>query len=293
MWIEDLPTYLVALTPARLVFWPALGGAGATLAVAVRDGRRRTTLNECLHELRRPLQALVLAPGAAEREGVDGAGAMAAAALARLEREINGAAIEAARTREAIAARPLLEAAARRWRAQAAMRGKCLELRWDADEAVVEGERIALAAALDNLLANALEHGGERIELAADLVDERLCLAVVDSGRGAGRRARDREAVLRGRAAKRRRGRAPLGWLSGKSRHGHGLRLVHRTAASHDGSFALHQGEHGTSAVLELPLAARRIPGARSQARRDDPERTSTLFVSEGSSRRAPRKGTR
>jgi len=46
-----------------------------------------------------------------------------------------------------------------------------------------------------------------------------------------------------------------MGRLSGRARHGHGLRLVRRTAARHGGSFALHLGEQGTSAVLELPLA--------------------------------------
>jgi hypothetical protein len=281
MWIDDLPAYLVALTPARLVFWPALGGAGATLAVAVRDGRRRTALNECLHELRRPLQALALSArgGGAEREGSgDGPVELAAVALARLEREINGAGETIVGPREAFAARGLLEAAHRRWRNQAAMRGKDLALDWRADEAVVEGDRIALAAALDNLLANALEHGGERVELAADLSGARICLAVVDSGSGAGRRARERDAELRGREGKRRRGLggassgrpvrrpgrgakaslATLGArLSGRHARGHGLRLVRRTAARHGGAFALHLGERGTSAVLELPLAPR------------------------------------
>jgi hypothetical protein len=33
--------------------------------------------------------------------------------------------------------------------------------------------------------------------------------------------------------------------------------LVRRTAARHGGAFALHKGERGTSAVLELPLAPR------------------------------------
>jgi signal transduction histidine kinase len=154
--------------------------------------------------------------------------------------------------------RPLLEAAGRRWRGQAALAGASLAVRWDAAEAAVEGDRIDLAAALDNLVANALEHGGGRIELAADLVGGRICLAVVDSGRGAGRRSREREALLRGReAARRREARTPFRRLSGRARHGHGLRLVRRIAARHDGTFALHRGKHGTSAVLELPLAGR------------------------------------
>jgi signal transduction histidine kinase len=251
MWIDDLPAFLVALTQARVAVWPALGGAGLTLAAAVRDGRRRAVLNERLHELRRPLQALALmAPAAGGAKGEDGPLEMAAAALARLEREINGEG--AAQARAALAVRPLLEAARRRWQRQAAVRGATLEVRRDAAEAAVEGDRIDLAAALDNLVANALEHGGPRIELTADLVGRRICLAVVDSGRGAGRRARERAASVRGREARRRRN--PFGRLAGKARHGHGLRLVRRTAAAHGGTFALYRGEHGTSAVLELPL---------------------------------------
>lgn len=257
MWIDDATAYIAALSPARLVVWPALGGAGATLAAAVRDGRRKTALNERLHELRRPLQALALmAPPGSHPLGDDGPVEMAAAALAALEREINGE--READSTAVVALRPLLEAARRRWRPQASMSGASLTLRWDAGEAAVQGSRLELAAALDNLIANALEHGGERIELAAELAGDRICLAVVDSGNGAGRRARQREAVLRGRGPRRRRDvRGPFGRLSGRARHGHGLRLVRRTAARHGGVFALHEGERGTSAVLELPLAPR------------------------------------
>jgi signal transduction histidine kinase len=255
MWINDVTTYVFALAPARLAVWPVLGGAGATLATAVRDGRRRTVLNERLHELRRPLQALALMapPADAARPG-DGAVEMAAVALAALEREINGERVAGARATFAV--RPLLEAARRRWDGQAAIAGAGLALRWDAGEAAVEGDRMQLTAALDNLIANALEHGGDQVELAADLAGDRLCLAVVDSGNGAGRRAREREAARQGREARRRRdGRGPFGRLTGRARHGHGLRLVRRAAASHGGAFALHRGEVGTSAVLELPLA--------------------------------------
>jgi signal transduction histidine kinase len=268
MWIDDVTAYIAALAPARVALWPALGGAGATLAAAVRDGRRRTVLNERLHELRRPLQALALmAPREGPPGGGDGPVEMAAAALAALEREINGE--RGGRPTAVVALRPLLEAARRRWRAQAAMSGGGLALRWDAGEAAVEGSRLELAAALDNLIANALEHGGTHVELAADLAGDRICLAVVDSGSGAGRRARRREAELKGRDARRRRdGRGPFGRLSGRARHGHGLRLVRRTAARHGGAFALHKGERGTSAVLELPLA----PPVRTDDRRSAPK---------------------
>ncbi len=273
MWIDDVTAYIAALAPARLALWPALGGAGATLAAAVREGRRRGALNERLHELRRPLQVLALMAPRADAPGpADGPVEMAAAALAALEREINGE-----RGTDAIAVvalRPLLEAARRRWCGQAALLGTGLVLRWDAGEAAVEGSRLELAAALDNLIANALEHGGGPIELAADLAGDRICLAVVDSGSGASRRARQREAVLKGREARRRRdARGPLGRLSGRARHGHGLRLVRRTAARHGGVFALHKGECGTSAVLELPLAPRAMTDDRRRVKPVDGRR--------------------
>ena len=189
---------------------------------------------------------------------------MAAAALARLELEINGGRGEG--DRAAIAVRPLLESARRRWSGQAALVGAELALHWRAGEAVVEGDRIELAAALDNLIANAFEHGGRRIELVADDLDGRICLAVVDSGSGAG------GAASRGSARARR---GPFGRLSGHARHGHGLRLVRRTATRHGGAFALHFGERGTSAVLELPLAPRpardRVPRAEIAIRRVRP----------------------
>jgi signal transduction histidine kinase len=278
MWIDELPAFLLALTQARVAVWPALGGAGLTLAAAVRDGRRRNVLNERLHEVRRPLQALALMTPAAGGTAVgEGPLEMAAAALLRLDREINGEA--EVTVRAAFAVRPLVEAARRRWQAQATLGGATIAVRWDAGEAAIEGDRIDLAAALDNLVANALEHGGPRIELAADLVGPRICLAVVDSGSGAGRRARDRDASVRARTARRDR-RTPFGRLSGRARHGHGLRLVRRTAAAHGGTFALHQGEDGTSAVLELPLLPPQAPatGRRSQDDRGDPERTSLRF---------------
>lgn len=269
MWIDDLPAFLVALTQARVAVWPALGGAGVTLAAAVRDGRRRTLLNERLHELRRPLQALALmaseaggsgsedevGPGS-RRRPEDGPLEMAVAALARLEREINGEGESAAPA--VLAVRPLIEAARRRWQRQAELGGATIEVRWDAGEAAIEGDRIDLAEALDNLLANALTHGGPRIELTADRVGGRICLAVVDSGSGADRRARERAASARAREARRRR--SLFGRLSGRARHGHGLRLVRRTAIAHGGTFALLRGEHGTSAVLELPLLPKPDP---------------------------------
>lgn len=221
--------------------WPfAVSLAAAAAARTIWAGRRRMALNEALHELRRPLQALALAAPRTSPERLGASVEMASAALERLDREINGVAL--APRHEVVAARPLAEAAVARWRSRAALSGGSLELRWWAAEALVQGDRREIAQALDNLLLNAIEHGGGRVELRATLDVGWLRLTVVDSG---------------GRVAggQRRGGLAGLGArLSGRERHGHGLRVVRRTATAHGGRFTLRSAPEGSTAVLELPL---------------------------------------
>ncbi len=81
--------------------WPLAASMAVVLtAQGLRAGRRRSALNEALHELRRPLQAVALAvsgPRVAGPAGVEGAVRLAAAALERLDREINGGAASAVR----------------------------------------------------------------------------------------------------------------------------------------------------------------------------------------------------
>jgi signal transduction histidine kinase len=235
-----LPSALAEIAVA----WPFAASLAAVAAAGtLRRGRRRTALNEALHELRRPLQALALAaPGGGPdaTKGLDLTLQMAAVALDRLDREINGAPL--ASVHEALAVRPLAEAAVERWRARAALAGGSLRLRWQAADAVVRGDRVELGGALDNLIVNAIEHGGPRIELRATLGVGWLRLSVVDRGRDA--RPRARHDRLRGGLVR----------LGGRNRHGHGLRVVRRTAVAHGGEFRLRATKTGSEAVLELPL---------------------------------------
>jgi signal transduction histidine kinase len=212
--------------------------------------RRRTALNEALHELRRPLQALALAQTGgrpAEPEGMRLSVQMATAALDRLDREINGA--PRVLVTAPVAVRPLAETAISRWRRAASYAGRTLELRWRAGEAVIAADRVALAAALDNLLINAIEHGGPRVTLEARLEAGRLRISVRDSGR-----------VL-GSGSKRRASLGLRARLEGRGRRGHGLRVVRRTVAEHGGRFSLHASGTGTEAVIELPLGGTGVPG--------------------------------
>jgi K+-sensing histidine kinase KdpD len=152
--------------------------------------------------------------------------------------------------------RPLLEAAVGRWAARAALGGRSLRLRWRAGEAEVLGDRSLLAQALDNLIVNAIEHGGPDVVVAAAVNGDELRLAVIDRGRR-GRRA----------ASRHRHGAGPGARFSGRRRHGHGLKVVRRTATAHEGDFSLHVSAQQTRAVLALPLtaaAAARAASARA-----------------------------
>jgi len=223
--------------------WPmAASMAAVAAAQSLRSGRRRGTLNEALHELRRPLQVVALgaprsAPAGAGEDPVE----LATAALERLDRAINGA--PPPPVWGAIPARPLVQAAVGRWQARAAVCESTLELRWNAGEALVRGDRFALAQSLDNLIVNAIEHGGTTIVLAARLRRGQLRITVADSGRASRSRTR------RGGPA------GAMSRLSGKRRHGHGLAVVRRVAGAHGGRFALRLSERGSLAVLELPLS--------------------------------------
>src|SRR4051794_10453379 len=127
--------------------WPFVLGIAAVGAAGVRDVRRRAALNEALHEVRRPLQVLALtAPIEGSAAGkLEGPVRMAAAALDRLDREINGGGAAGARVRAVVSAAPLLEAAVGRWQARAAVAGRSLELRCRCGTASVSGDPAQLA----------------------------------------------------------------------------------------------------------------------------------------------------
>jgi signal transduction histidine kinase len=213
--------------------------AMATGIGALREGRRRSALNEAIHELRRPLQALALSLPDDSRgaEGMGSALQMAAAAVDRLEREVNGVAVQSAP--EPVAVRPIVEAAIERWRGRAAAEGRSLQLSWNAGEPELRGDELELAQAVDNLISNAFEHGAGGI--AVDVRREGGSVRVeVRDGGGAEVVAKR----LRWRSRDRR----------GRRRHGHGLRIVRRAAARHGGSFRLRRSPDGSGARLVLPL---------------------------------------
>jgi signal transduction histidine kinase len=199
--------------------------------------RERTAINEALHELRRPLQALALCGGSGG-DVVASSARLAAVALERLDREVNGGG-GGERPREPLRCEAPLRSAVRRWRARVAMGGGSLELRWRAGEAIVLGDAAAIEQAVDNLIVNAIEHGGPEIVVEGRRRGGRLVISVADSGRRAPTQTGSR--IVAG------------------GRRGHGLALVRRFARSHDGRFVLHRAAGGSVAILELPLVAGRL----------------------------------
>ncbi|MFL5906770.1 MAG: sensor histidine kinase [Solirubrobacterales bacterium] len=199
----------------------------------ITPGHKRA-LNRALHELRRPLQALVLledgsgkpvaAPPVASRRGLI---ELAATALRDLDGALNGGEPPAPSRR--FSCREVVLACLERWRPAGAGAGG-IRVYWDAGPAVVEGDPVRMTQALDNLVANALEHGGPPIVVTGAKVTDRLRITVAN---GIGRPSID----------------AP------DPRRGHGTRLVSEVASAHHGRFALCHTGSGCVAALELPLA--------------------------------------
>jgi signal transduction histidine kinase len=214
--------------------------AMATGITALREGRRRSSLNEAMHELRRPLQGLALSlpEEGSKRGSAEPCLRMAVAALERLDREINGDALEAPIA--PVSPRPVVEAAIDRWRCSAAALGRPLGLEWKARDPLLRTRAGDLAQALDNLISNALVHGSGAVVVEAAERGERLHLVVRDGG--CAQEGRHRRQMLRSVR------------IGGRDRHGHGLRIVRRVVARCGGSFRLRRSPGGTEARLELPL---------------------------------------
>ncbi len=243
--------------------WPLAAMLALAMAgLAGREARRRTALNRALHELRRPLQALSLALPAgprAERRPVASSLGLAVRALADLDRIVNGEDTTSSRGGDCpvrsraglrngpVPCRDLVAAAVRRWRARARLAGASIELEWQADAVVIDGDRAAISQALDNLIVNAIEHGGRWITVGGTARAGRLLISVADrrpeGGEDPGERSRSGDSPSQ-----------VIARLVGRSRRGHGLPVVRRTATEHGGRFVLYRGERGATAVIELPL---------------------------------------
>lgn len=233
---------------AVLSGWLAAAAALAAAALGARDRRRRMELvARAGHELRGPIAAArlglqSLARGAAREPGTVDA----------IERELRraGLALEdlvaaqagrrAADRVETLEVGALLRDAAAAWRPVARAMGRELLLEWRETASYVRGDRVRLAQALGNLLANAIEHGEGRVHLRGRTELGSIRIEVADEGEGLSA-AVDR--LARGARA-------------GRGRRGRGLAIASEIAHRHGGRLAAAPSAHGARVALELPVAA-------------------------------------
>ncbi len=116
--------------------------------------------------------------------------------------------------------------------------------------ATAHGDPLLTGRVLDNLLDNALRHGGEHVEIALVPAPDLIRVAVSDDGPGV-------PASIRDRVFERfsREGAPSTGF-------GLGLSIARALAEAQGGRLTLDEGHRGARFVLELPAAAE-DPGPR------------------------------
>ena len=228
--------------------WPPSPSAlGAFWRLQLR--RRRELVARACHELRGPLTAAHLALHGGARRGE-----APPARLAAIDRELDRAALaldDLAAARhgrrapdrdEPVDVGDLLAYQAITWRMVAGVFGCRLELAEPRSGAMVRGDRVRLAQAVGNLVANALEHGDGRVRLRARAQGDRVRIEVADEGPGLP---------------------APVGDLTrrpraGRGRRGRGLAIAADIADRHGGRLVAAPAARGARVALELPAGATR-----------------------------------
>jgi signal transduction histidine kinase len=233
-------------TPVAVGGWVAALGVATAWRVVL--ARRMELVARACHELRGPLTAARLALQLAANASSQGAprGPLAAIdlelgraglALADLSAAQRGA--RAGDRIETFALAPLLADAAAAWRGTAWTKGVRLRLEAPPEGVLLRGDRLRLAQACGNLLANAIEHGGGEVRLRARASAHTVRVEVLDDGPGLP--APVAELVRR-----------PHG---GRGARGRGLAIAEEAAARFGGRLSAAPTDCGARLVLELPTA--------------------------------------
>lgn len=218
--------------------------AGGRLLLA----RRMELVARACHELRGPLTAARLAvqlaagrPGVPSTplEAIDLELGRAGRALEDLSAARRGG--RAPDRRQTFEVGGLLAEVAEAQRGSAWACGARVRLEAPRARAFVRGDRARLARACENLVENAIEHGGGDVRLRLRSGVHTVRIEVLDDGPGLP---------------------APVALLvrrprAGRGERGHGLAIVAETAARFGGRLAAAPAERGARLVLELPTAGR------------------------------------
>ncbi len=242
-----------------LAGWTAAVAALVALALARRRlAIRLDAVAEACHELRGPLAAVTLGVELGGRQG-----RLSAARVRAIELELGRAALalDDLETRGRgctqgvaglIDVGELLGDSVEAWRPSAAARGSELRMRWSGPDGFVRGDRLRLAQATGNLIANAIEHGGGDVEVSGRQGPDGVRIEVRDAGPGLSAPVAD----LIGRPDPRRRQPVRRGSRLGRASRtprGRGLGIANAIAIAHGGRLAAAPSERGATLVLELP----------------------------------------
>jgi signal transduction histidine kinase len=227
----------------------AATGFAAVIACCLELRRRRELVARACHELRGPLTAVRLSLATMERRGE-----APPERLASLELELRRAGLAlddfaAARSGrrtldrdEPVEIAELLEEQLASWQVVAGVFQSTLALGSAVPGAFVRGDRLRLAQAISNLVANALEHAPGRVELTARNVGARhVRIEVVDEGPG----------LPSPVTALTRRARG------GRGRRGRGLAIATEIADRHGGRIIAAPAPRGARIGIELPVVRR------------------------------------
>lgn len=232
-----------------MVGWcAALAALGVAGLQTVRLRRRSELMARACHELRNPLAAARLLVTTMDRRGE-----APAERLRGLDVELRRAGValddlSAARIGRTVVLREepvevgeLVEELLASWHAVARAFGIDLRVGATAAGVHVRGDRVRLAQALSNLVANAIEHGGGPVELVVRRRGTTVQVEVVDQGPGL--------PAPVGELTRRRR--------AGRGRRGRGLAIAEQIARSHGGRLATAPSDVGARIALELPAGER------------------------------------
>lgn len=235
------------MSPLLLAGWLLAVGSAVLLLLSRRSAARSTEqVVQACHELRGPLQNVMLALGSGEDLHRPLLRALAVE-LTRATRAVEDLAAAGGRSRDErrrVDLLPLVRDLVAVHDLGARARGRRVELVTPETHAEVVGDRDRLTQAIGNLVRNAVEHGQGTVRVGIGRGTGRVHVEVADEGHGL---------------------RVPIDRLvhgPRRGRHGRGMRIVAESLAAHGGRLRSAPSGAGARMVAELPAA-----GPRAAAR--------------------------